>query len=90
MARGFLMAHALRQQGVAVVMDYAGRSLKSQMKQAARHHSRFALIIGDNELAQGQAALRDMESHAQEDIALAADLAAWSTDLAQKILAVKN
>ncbi|NOX24747.1 MAG: histidine--tRNA ligase [Deltaproteobacteria bacterium] len=85
--RGVLLAHALRQRGVAVVMDYAGRSLKSQMKQAARHDSRFTLIIGENELAGGQAVMRDMESHEQVDVILSEDLATWSTALAKKILA---
>ncbi len=84
--KGFLMAHSMRQQGLAVVMDYAGRSLKSQMKQADRHNSRFVLIIGDDELAKGQAVLRDMESHEQVDIALSENLAAWSATLAEKIL----
>ncbi len=84
--RGFLLAHALRQQEVAVVMDYAGRSLKSQMKQAARHGSRFTLIIGEDELADGQAVMRNMESHEQVDVILSADIVAWSMALAKKIL----
>ena len=84
--KGFLMAHSMRQQGLSVVMDYAGRSLKSQMKQADRHNSRFVLIIGDDELAKGQAVLRDMESHEQVDVALSENLTAWSTTLAEKIL----
>jgi histidyl-tRNA synthetase len=84
-AKGFVMAHSLRQQGLAVVMDYAGRSLKSQMKQAARYGSRFVLIIGEDELAKGQAVMRDMDSHEQVDVALSDDLAAWSIELAGRL-----
>ncbi len=83
--RGFSMANALRHQGLAVVMDYAGRSLKSQMKQAARYGSRFVLIVGDNELTTGQAVMRDMDSHAQWEVALSETLLPWSVELAEKI-----
>ena len=83
--KAFVMAHALRSNGLRVVMDYAGRSLKSQMKQAAKHDSRFVLIIGEDELAKGQTVMRDMMSHEQEDIALSDDLMAWSSELVEKI-----
>ncbi len=85
-ARGFVMAHALRKHNLAVVLDYADRSLKSQMKQAARHNCRFTLIIGEDELAKGTALLRDMDSHDQTEVILSDDLTAWSSNLAAKIL----
>ena len=83
--KAFVMTHALRHSGLRVVMDYAGRSLKSQMKQAAKLGSRFVLIIGDDELAKGRAVMRDMQSHEQEDIALSDDQAAWSSEMTEKI-----
>lgn len=85
MGRAFAMVHALRSRGLRVVMDYAARSLKSQMKQAAKLGSRFVLIIGDDELAKGQAVMRDMVSHEQEEIALSDDLPVWSLELTEKI-----
>jgi len=83
--KAFVMAHALRGSGLRVLMDYAGRSLKSQMKAAAKLGSRFVLIIGDDELTEGRAVMRDMVSHEQKDIALPDDLAAWSSELTEKI-----
>lgn len=59
-------AQALRAQGIRVELDLDCRSLKSQLKQADRAGSRFALIIGDEESAQGKVTLRDMASSSQE------------------------
>lgn len=85
-AAGFSMAHALRCQGMAVQMDYAGASLKSQMKQAGRLNCRHTLIIGDNELTQGEGTLRDMATREQETIALPqADLDLWAKEFAHSI-----
>ncbi len=64
------LAHQLRKRGVKTALDYSGRSLKAQMKQAGRVHARFALIIGDNELEQKTAVLRDMQTREQVDIPL--------------------
>ena len=41
-------------------MDYAGRSIKAQMKEANREQARFAVIAGDSELESGLFTLRDM------------------------------
>ncbi|HBI15230.1 MAG TPA: histidine--tRNA ligase [Desulfobulbaceae bacterium] len=65
-----LLVHLLRQGGVKAAMDYSGRSLKAQMKQAGRLGARFALIVGDNELSRQSAVLRDMDSQSQEDFGL--------------------
>jgi histidyl-tRNA synthetase len=66
----FPLVHTLRQKGLLAAMDHEGRSLKSQMKQANKVNARFVLIIGENELEQGQAVLRNMETQEQQDIAL--------------------
>jgi len=58
----FSLVHSLRQQGMHTAMDHEGRSLKSQMKQANKVHAGYVLIIGENELDQGQAMLRNMEN----------------------------
>ena len=65
-----MLVHALRRLGLAAAMDYSGRSLKAQMKQAGRLNSRFTLIIGDNELAEGEGILRDMNSQEQTRFSL--------------------
>jgi histidyl-tRNA synthetase len=51
-------------------MDYAGRGLKSQMKQGDRLGAAWTLIVGDDELHNNQALLRDMRGKEQRAIAL--------------------
>lgn len=59
----------LRTAGIAADMDYTGRSLKAQMKYAAKLPARFTAIVGDNELAEGVVTLRDMATGEQEKTA---------------------
>ena len=54
------LAHRLRREGVAVEADAGSKSLKSQMRRADRSGARYALIIGDDELAGQAATVRDM------------------------------
>jgi histidyl-tRNA synthetase len=54
-----------------VELDMSERSLKSQMKRADRLGAARVLIVGDSEIAAGQAQMRDMASHRQEPIPLA-------------------
>ncbi|MBO6237046.1 MAG: histidine--tRNA ligase [Schwartzia sp.] len=65
----FRLLAELRDAGLSARMDYAGRSMKSQMKQADKVNARYALILGEDELAKGVVTLRDMESSAQEQVA---------------------
>jgi histidyl-tRNA synthetase len=70
---GFGLAHQLRAKKFSVAMDYEGRSLKSQMKQADKAGARFVLIIGDAELSSGKGVLRNMMTkEEQQDISLSA------------------
>lgn len=68
--RTFPLVHLLRRKGLTVAMDLEGKSLKSQMKQADRAKARFALILGEEELAKGEAVLRDMTSKEQQQMPL--------------------
>ncbi len=52
----------LRNKGFSSAMDYKGRSVKSQMKDANRENAKFTLIVGDNELKENKFTLRDMEA----------------------------
>ncbi len=56
----FALAHEMRVRGVAVDLDYMGRSAKGQMKQAGRTGARYAVIIGEAEMAAGTVTLRDL------------------------------
>ncbi len=65
-----LLAHLLRRQGVKAALDYSGRSLKAQLKQAGRVNARFTLIIGDDEWARQEGILRNMLTQEQQPFAL--------------------
>ena len=66
----FILMSGLQREGVAVEIDYEGKSLKSQMRRADKFNARFTLIIGDDELAKGFAALKDMDQGTQAEIGL--------------------
>jgi histidyl-tRNA synthetase len=68
--KAFSLSNRLRMRGLWVEMDYAGKSLKSQMKRADKSGSRYVLLLGEKELAAQMAELRDMEKGIQETIAL--------------------
>lgn len=67
----FSLAQRLRDAGVAVETDHQARSLKSQFKQADRLGARLAVVVGPDELAAGEATLRDMRAKAERRVALA-------------------
>ncbi len=67
----FALAHEMRSLGAAVDLDYVGRSAKGQMKQAGRSGARYALIVGDQELADRTVVVRDLESGEEEALARA-------------------
>ena len=56
----------LRKAGLSASMDYIGRSIKAQMKDADRENARHVIIVGGNELAEGKFTLRNMKA-SEED-----------------------
>lgn len=58
---GLTKLSELRKNNISATMDYMGRSMKAQMKDANRENARFALIVGENELKEGKFTLRDMK-----------------------------
>ncbi len=60
----------LRASGVNAECDIMSRSLKAQMKYADKIAARFVLILGDAELNNGRAVIREMASSEQTEIAL--------------------
>ncbi len=67
----FGLAAALRAEGLSCDLDYVDRSAKGQFKQADRAGARFAVVIGDEELATGICTLRDMASGEQRAVPVA-------------------
>jgi histidyl-tRNA synthetase len=60
----------LRRQAVASEMDYAGRSLKAQMRLADKMGSATVCIIGDDEIARNVATVKSLSDGAQEEVKL--------------------
>ncbi|MDP3776562.1 histidine--tRNA ligase [Methylotenera sp.] len=56
----FSIAEQLRNANIQVVLHAGGGSFKSQMKKADRSHAKYALILGDDEVANQQVTLKPM------------------------------
>jgi histidyl-tRNA synthetase len=65
----FVLAHELRRAGVPVDLDYVGRSVKGQMKQAGRSRARFALILGQEEVAAGSVTVKHLATGEESRVA---------------------
>ena len=48
----------LRNNGISADMDFTGRSLKAQFKYADKISAKYALVIGENEIANKQYAVK--------------------------------
>ena len=66
----FKLAKQLRDEGIAAETDICKRSLKAQMKYADKSGADYVLVVGDNEIAEGVAELRDMRSGERVKVAL--------------------
>jgi histidyl-tRNA synthetase len=66
----FPLVHRLRHKGISAEIEGEPRSLKSQMRRADKLRAAAVLIIGDDELQKGTAALRNMIDKTQEEISL--------------------
>lgn len=67
-AEGFKLLNSLRQQGLSAAMDFAGRSMKAQMKQANKLGAKYSVILGEDEIAEGVVMLRSMEDSFQAKV----------------------
>jgi histidyl-tRNA synthetase len=70
--RVFRAVSELREEGLGATMDLGERSLKSQMKHAARTGVPWVVIVGPDEWSREAAVVRDMSAHQQEEVALSA------------------
>jgi histidyl-tRNA synthetase len=66
----FRVVTELRRDGVAADFAYGGRGMKNAMKSANRSGARFALLLGERDLAQGVAQLKDLRSGEQTAVPL--------------------
>ena len=63
------LTQELRRAGVAVDLGYSG-NMKKRMKRAGNLDARFAVLLGQDELARGAATIRDMDSGEQSEVSL--------------------
>ena len=67
-AAGMKIQQELRAKGIPTDMDLQGKSLKGQMKQAGKSGAGVTVIIGEDELAKGEAVVKNMDAGTQENI----------------------
>jgi histidyl-tRNA synthetase len=65
-----VLAAELRRAGVRADLAYGGRGLKGAMKAADRSGARFALVLGERDLAAGQIGLKDLVTGEQVAVPL--------------------
>ena len=68
--RALVVADRLRKLGVATDLDVMARGLRAQMKQADRMRARFVVVLGEDEVRRGVAAVREMATGVQEEAPL--------------------
>jgi histidyl-tRNA synthetase len=64
----FGIVSGLRRSGVSADLAYGGRSVKGAMKAADRSGARYALVLGERDLAEGAVQLKNLESGDQRPI----------------------
>jgi histidyl-tRNA synthetase len=65
------LASDLREEGISADLDYGGRGFRAQFKQADRVGATYAVILGEDELEQGVATVRDMASGEEQTLPVA-------------------
>lgn len=73
---GIALVRDLREADIGAVLAFGGRSLKSQLKSADKAGIRYALILGESELAEGKVLARELATGEQTALRLA-EVAAW-------------
>jgi histidyl-tRNA synthetase len=79
---GLLLADQLRQENcwLRVQTHCGGGSFKSQMKKADKSGARFALLLGESELAAQQITIKDLRTDAEQQTVAIAGLCDWLAD----------
>lgn len=67
------LAYTLRQDGISVLTDLCGRSIKAQMKYANKLGAQYSIVLGDEEIENNQAQVKCMASGECVDATLTAE-----------------
>lgn len=68
--KAFNLAKEVREAMISVECDIVGRSLRAQMKYADKIGAKFSIVIGDNEIAENKAMLKNMETGEKTEVPL--------------------
>ena len=87
--RAFVLAEDLRRQvkDIRVEVNLGGGSFKSQMKRADKSHAEFALILGEQELAEGRIGVKPLRRAEDQSSIAFSELAATLADRLNKTVA---
>jgi len=66
----FRLANELRQSGIPTFSDTLRRSVKAQMREANRLAATYAVIVGDEEIADNSAKVKDLATGEQTDVSM--------------------
>jgi len=81
--QGLFLAEQLRNAGLRVELHCGGGSLKSQLKRADRSGARYALLLGESELAAAQVSVKNLRAdEPQQQVGLAEAAALLCAQLA--------
>ena len=68
--KAFELAMALRESSFTVETDVVGRGLRAQMKYADNIGAKYSMVLGDNELEQKKAVVKNMNTGKQTEVRL--------------------
>lgn len=68
--KAFELLRSVRECGLIAETDVVGRGLRAQMKYADKIGAKYSLVLGDNELNENKAKVKNMESGEQTELAL--------------------
>ena len=68
--KSFEIIKAVRSCGLIAETDVVGRGLRAQMKYADKIGAKFSMVLGDNEIEQGKAVIKNMSRGEQTEIVL--------------------
>ena len=68
--KAFSLLRAVRECGLPAETDVVGRGLRAQMKYADKIGAKYSVVLGDNEIAENKAKVKNMDSGEQTELAL--------------------
>ncbi len=73
--KAFELVKQIRESGLCSETDVVGRGLRAQMKYADKIGAKFSMVLGDNEIEENKAKVKNMETGEQTEISLSESFA---------------